>query len=72
LVQIPFYTHRTKFFLDGPRRLRPSEDKARVKFYAGVVYLEIKSILVVLLIIAAAVIAWELLCFNLGNPSNLC
>jgi hypothetical protein len=35
-------------------------------------HIDIKSVLVVLLIIAAAVIAWELLCFNLGNPPNLC
>ncbi len=34
--------------------------------------MEAKSVVIILLIIASAVIAWELLCFNLGNPSNLC
>ena len=34
--------------------------------------MEIRSIVIILVIIGFAVVAWELLCFNLGNPSNLC
>ena len=47
-----------------------SRDKYRQTLY--VIKMEAKSVMILLLIIASAVIAWELLCFSLGNPPNLC
>gem|GEM_PF-3571305 len=34
--------------------------------------MNLKSILVILAIVGFGIVAWELLCFNLGNPPNLC